>query len=302
MATDVRDELLELSGHAWRRIRTRLDGMDDDEYFWEPVADCWTIRPDTDGVYRPDFSVLPPEPAPFTTIAWRLAHVTDILAQERNATWLGLEPIVGDDLTAEPNAADAIARFERANSIWEQYLHAVDDDVLWQRVGPIGRGFADSTRVDFVLHELDELIHHGAEIGLLRDLYRAARADDAIDPLVRALLAADRETVGQVQSADPAALGLLRGEQRELVARAAAIGRWDAVCFLVELGFDVNASSGRSALHDAAGAGNLAMVKYLVEHGANTAAIDDLFHVAPIAWAQYFAHHDVIAYLEAAAK
>ena len=44
-----------------------------------------------------------------------------------------------------------------------------------QRVGPVGGFYADATRVGFVLHEIDELIHHGAEIALLRDLYRAAR-------------------------------------------------------------------------------------------------------------------------------
>lgn len=25
-------------------LRTRLSGITDDEYLWEPVADCWTVR------------------------------------------------------------------------------------------------------------------------------------------------------------------------------------------------------------------------------------------------------------------
>ena len=112
---------------------------------------------------------------PITTIAWRVAHITDILAQERNATWLGLPPVGPDDLSAEATAAAAIERLERANAIWEQYLDAVDDDRLWQRVGPVGGFFADATRVAFVLHEIDELIHHGAEVALLRDLYTTRR-------------------------------------------------------------------------------------------------------------------------------
>jgi hypothetical protein len=41
-------------------------------------------------------------------------------------------------------------------------------------MGSVTRFYADSTRGAFVLHELDELIHHGAEVGVLRDLYRAS--------------------------------------------------------------------------------------------------------------------------------
>lgn len=38
----------------------------------------------------------------------------------------------------------------------------------WRQSGP----YAEGTRVSWVLHVLDEVIHHGAEVGLLRDLYR----------------------------------------------------------------------------------------------------------------------------------
>jgi hypothetical protein len=44
----------------------------------------------------------------------------------------------------------------------------------WSRLDErLGGAFADSTRRAFALHILDELIHHGAEVALLRDLYRA---------------------------------------------------------------------------------------------------------------------------------
>ena len=30
----------------WRKnLRPRLEGLADEEYFWEPVGDCWSIRP-----------------------------------------------------------------------------------------------------------------------------------------------------------------------------------------------------------------------------------------------------------------
>ena len=51
-------------------LRPRLEGLTDDEYFWEPVRLL-------DGSSRRghDFEFPAPEPAPFTTIAWRMAHV-----------------------------------------------------------------------------------------------------------------------------------------------------------------------------------------------------------------------------------
>jgi DinB superfamily/Ankyrin repeats (many copies) len=299
MPGHVKDELLNLSREAWTRLRKRLDGLTDEEYLWEPVPGCWTIRPREGGVLRPDLSALPPDPPPFTTIAWRLANITDVLAQERNATWLGIEPEAPDDLTAEPTAARAIARLERANERWERYLTAAGDEVLWGKLGPIAGPYAESTGVGFVLHELDELIHNGAEVALLRDWYRAvhAPADGGDPPLVAALLRTDRAAVERARADDPGALDRVRAEHPDLVARAGAEGRWGAVQLLVELGFDVNAKGDRTALHDAAGAGDIEMVRLLVERGADTTVRDDLFNVSPFGWARHLGRGDVMAYL-----
>ena len=65
--------------------------MTDDEYLWEPAADVWTVRPQADGTWMPDSSDVRTHPSPLTTIAWRIAHITDVLAEERNGSWLGLE-------------------------------------------------------------------------------------------------------------------------------------------------------------------------------------------------------------------
>jgi len=40
-------------------------------------------------------------------------------------------------------------------------------------MGAVAGPYACSDRVAFVVHIMDELIHHGAEVALLRDLYRA---------------------------------------------------------------------------------------------------------------------------------
>ena len=35
--------------NACDRIRSRVEGLTDDEFFWEPVPDCWTVRQDDRG-------------------------------------------------------------------------------------------------------------------------------------------------------------------------------------------------------------------------------------------------------------
>jgi hypothetical protein len=40
-------------------------------------------------------------------------------------------------------------------------------------MGDVAGPYAEYDGTSFALHILDELIHHGAEVGVLRDLYRA---------------------------------------------------------------------------------------------------------------------------------
>lgn len=71
---DVTDELVEQIDWHWRsQLRPRLEGLSDEEYFWEPVAGAWNVRPRTcssaetlwgTGEWTIDFVYPPPEPAP----------------------------------------------------------------------------------------------------------------------------------------------------------------------------------------------------------------------------------------------
>ena len=65
---------------------------------------------------------------------------------------------------------------DAAFACWQGLLDAVPEESLDVAVGPAGGPYADSTRRAFVLHVLDELIHHGAEVGLFRDLWSAPQA------------------------------------------------------------------------------------------------------------------------------
>lgn len=70
---------------------------------------------------------------------------------------------------------------------------------------------------------------------------------------------------------------------------------------MVELGFDVNAAGGyphqQTALHGAAFNGNLALVAYLIEHGADPTVEDCSFHSRPIGWAEHNGQSQVVDYL-----
>ncbi len=164
-------------------LRPRLDGLTDEEYFWEPVDGCWTLRPRPDGRWEADHG-RPSGPPPFTTIAWRLVHVGAYCLANRANAFFGAD--VPDDANMfDPRlvpadlpgtAADAITFLERSYTQWHDGIASLDEEALRRPLGPRGAGFADDPMAALVLHISREVMHHGAEICLLRDLYRATRA------------------------------------------------------------------------------------------------------------------------------
>ena len=177
-----------LSAYVYQRTRSRLAGLTDDEYFWEPVPGCCTIRRTDSGVYRADDADRPTpvlRPAtgagdpPFTTIAWRLWHLTETYGGKRNPQWLGVERAPGGferDDPAPGSAAQALAVLDRAHAFWQDVLRELPTARWWEPLGPIAGPYAEDDKAALVLHQLDEQIHHGAELGVLRDLYRRSSA------------------------------------------------------------------------------------------------------------------------------
>ena len=118
---------------------------------------------------------------------------------------------------------------------------------------------------------------------------------DGADALIAAALAADRATVQRLA----AHLDTARAERPALVVWAASRGKRDAIPLLVELGFDVNAR-GRSdvpmeqawetALHEAAGSGDVELARLLLDLGADPNIEDARFHATPLGWAEHFGH------------
>src|SRR5213592_415362 len=49
---------------AYTRLLDRLDGITDDEFFWQPVPDAWTIYEDRPGHWTYNYEIPDPDPAP----------------------------------------------------------------------------------------------------------------------------------------------------------------------------------------------------------------------------------------------
>ncbi|MFF2523004.1 DinB family protein [Streptomyces liangshanensis] len=166
---------------------TAVGPLTDAEYLWEPVPDCWSVRRRTDGPgaraaflagaggWGRDAASYPhPWPPPFTTLAWRLSHLTEMLALRADHT-AGGRTLTRDDHPVHGDAATAVAAFEEGAAAWRTALATADDTAL-DTVGyctyPHGSD-AEEPFVDIVWWVNQEVLHHGAEIALLRDLYRA---------------------------------------------------------------------------------------------------------------------------------
>lgn len=157
----------QLDYHWTHQLRPRLDGLTDAEYFWAPVPDCWTVHPD--GAI--DFSYPPPQPEPFTTIAWRLAHVIVGVFAMRNHSHFGGPPADYQTWPYATDAATALTQLDDAYRIWIDSVRSLSRDDLNKPVGPAEGPWAEYSMTELILHINREAIHHGAEIACIRDLY-----------------------------------------------------------------------------------------------------------------------------------
>ena len=129
---------------------------------------------------------------------------------------------------------------------------------------------------------LDEFVHHGAEIAVLRDLWRWQHPI-ADDPVVERVIRGDAQVVAELGDHPPGS---------DLVAHAARYARWDLVVALVERGAPVP-TTGQTPLHLAAGAGEGRVVELLLAHGADPTALDPEYRATPLQWAQFLGHPEL---------
>ena len=182
----VRRLLLDqLTFHYEGHLRPKLAGMSDEEYLFEPVPGCWSIRARAQarspmaggaGDIVCDFAWPEPDPPPFTTIAWRLAHVSIGIFAMR-AAWHFAGPAVSyQSATYPPHAADALNLLDESYTRWVQGIAGLDDDSLFDPVGDTEPFLAGAPMAEIVVHVNREAIHHLAEVLVIRDLWRNRQA------------------------------------------------------------------------------------------------------------------------------
>jgi len=161
--------LAEQLDEAYHSLRDRVEGLTDEEFFWEPVSGCWTVRRGADGRWSADYRDVDPEPPPFTTIAWRLVHLAECKVMYREYAF-GAASLTWPQIDSAHTTGDAIAELERGQRLLADDLGGLTDADLdaprltnWGEEWPTWKIFW--TMID---HDL----HHGGEIGVLRDLYR----------------------------------------------------------------------------------------------------------------------------------
>jgi DinB family protein len=171
----------QLDWHWENHLRPRLDGLTDGEYCWEPVAGCWSVRPRGTGTapiaagggeFTIDLAIPKPTPPPVTTIAWRLGHLIVGVFGVRNASQFGAPAVDYESVEYAGTADRALAQLDAAYTAWRDGVRGLDTDGLARPCGPAEGLLADHPMAALVLHINREVLHHGAEILLLRDLYR----------------------------------------------------------------------------------------------------------------------------------
>ena len=175
----------QITWHWTNQLRNRLDGLTDDEYFWEPAPGCWNVRPRGTGTapvqagsggMTIDFAFPEPDPAPLTTIAWRLGHVIVGVLAVRNASHFGRAETDYHSFAYAATASEALAQLDTEYAAWLEGVESLGETGLARPCGPAEGPYAEDPMARLVLHINRELIHHLSEVCLLRDLYQHRKA------------------------------------------------------------------------------------------------------------------------------
>jgi hypothetical protein len=177
------EQLVEQFDWHWRvALRPRLAGLTDDQYLWEPVPGCWSLRRREAttvaqvwgaGEYVMEQVEPEPDPPPVTTIAWRLGHLAIDVFGARASAHFGDGSVRASTTDWPVTAAGGVALLEDHYGRWLEGTRGLDEAALDAPCGPAEGPYADAPFSGLILHLNREALHHGAEIALLLDLYRA---------------------------------------------------------------------------------------------------------------------------------
>ena len=108
-----------------------------------------------------------------------MVHIAHCLARRTNTSFSG-DPDDDTDMfhpagchrwsPARPRTAWRCS--SGSTGAWHRAVRGLDTEALQAPLGPRGAYFADDPMIALVVHVNREVMHHGGEIGVLRDLYR----------------------------------------------------------------------------------------------------------------------------------
>jgi hypothetical protein len=157
---------------TWRLAEYHLPGLTDEACLWESVPGSWTVRRGGDGVWRPDWADVEPDPPPATTIAWLSWHLiwwwSGLIAAHR-----GEARIARQDVPWPGSADGTVARLRALSVDWQAELARISDTDLelpfaypWNEPRPLRIAIAWAN---------SELMKNVAEIGYARLLFEVRR-------------------------------------------------------------------------------------------------------------------------------
>jgi len=169
-------------GFSWLEVAERLATLTQAELEWEPGPDALrVVRRGTErtprtlgaGDWVMEWPEGPDSPQP-RTIAWLVAHLTEAFFERWEWTF-GPHERLRDAAMFSGEVGPAVAGLRHEVDRWRAGVDALPDE------GAFTVGLSQATEIDaqapfvhLVAHMNRELIHHGAEVMVLQDLYRAA--------------------------------------------------------------------------------------------------------------------------------
>jgi DinB superfamily len=114
-----------------------------------------------------------------TTIGWRMMHVAVGCFSTRYAAFFDPSTPPDADMfdkrlrpdSVPGTAAAGLEFFRECYERWHTAIAGLDEDGLARPLGRRGSYFADDPMAALIVHINREVMHHGGEIGVLRDLY-----------------------------------------------------------------------------------------------------------------------------------
>lgn len=174
MSDPITRDLLGAFERVRQRLFSRLEALTDAEYLWEPTDGSLSIRPRKDGTFGVDQlfpESVPGTPDPVTTIAWRIMHIGTGCLRGYVIHFFEDTQDFGDRVVWPGTAKEGVQALAEDWQRFVSHIAALGDEHLLAPMGVGPGGWAKEHYLKLALHALDEVAHHGGEIGLLRDLY-----------------------------------------------------------------------------------------------------------------------------------